>query len=240
MKNVVKRKMENNEQQNQKENNLGKFKIISSAIIFGSIIIALALIVVNNPASSNTQNNQYQKNNSALSLMTPVTDDDFIRGNPDAPITIIEYGDFGCYFCGVVHDDIKQIVEKRNDVRWVYRHLPFRNPLAADVSECIGILSGNDAFWETSDVFYANQADLDEEFYVNHASSYGISEESLTACLQDEDLKTRTRKEFIEARNVLGFEATPYMVIQNENGDQISFAGALSMEDLEIVLDKLK
>lgn len=239
MKNVAKRKMENNEQQNQKRNNLDKFKLISSSIVFSAIIIALALIVSNSPVSSGEVGGQYKANDD-FSLMTPVSEEDFIRGNVDAPITIIEYGDFGCHFCGVVHNDIKEIVESREDVRWVYRHLPFRNPVAADVSECIGTLSGNDAFWETSDVFYEYQTELDEEFYIKHAASYGISEESLMACLDDKDLQTRTRKEFIEAKNVLGFEATPYMVIQNESGAQISFAGALSVSDFEIILNKLK
>ncbi len=85
---------------------------------------------------------------------------DHIRGNPNAPVSLIEYSDFECPFCKRFHDTAKQIVQQYGGkVNWVYRHFPldFHNPAAqreAEAAECAAELGGNEAFWRFTDLIY--------------------------------------------------------------------------------------
>lgn len=86
-------------------------------------------------------------------------ENDHVLGDPNVPITLIEYSDYQCPFCGQYHPAVKSFTENNPDVKWVYRHLPLASihpqavPAAA-ASECIAAQKGNDAFWQfTDDVF---------------------------------------------------------------------------------------
>ncbi len=82
---------------------------------------------------------------------------DHIFGNPDAPVTIIEYSDYECPFCKQYDPTLKKIVQESNgSVRWIYRHYPlhqhsFEKLVAA---ECVAKIKGNDAFWKYSDLLF--------------------------------------------------------------------------------------
>ena len=89
-----------------------------------------------------------------------ITEDDHIKGPIDAPIKIVEYSDFDCPFCGRFHDSMNQVVEQNDDVVWAYRHFPLDqlHPNArtiAQISECIAMMEGNDAFWAFTDGYFA-------------------------------------------------------------------------------------
>jgi hypothetical protein len=90
--------------------------------------------------------------------VAPVTEEDHIRGNMDAPITIIEYSDIDCPFCQRLHATLHELVEDRpNDVRWVYRHFPLTSlhPDAqnkAEATECVAALTDGEDFWEFLDL----------------------------------------------------------------------------------------
>ena len=87
-----------------------------------------------------------------------------IRGNTNAPLTIIEYSDFQCPYCAKFHPTMKQLTETfPGQIKWVYRHLPLTNihsnaVPAAVASECVARLAGNDAFWEFADNLFVAQS----------------------------------------------------------------------------------
>lgn len=87
----------------------------------------------------------------------PEESKDHILGNPNAPLTIVEYSDFECPYCKQYHAVLKKIVQESDgSVRWVYRHYPlhqhsFEKLVAAD---CIAKIKGNDAFWKYSDLLF--------------------------------------------------------------------------------------
>lgn len=89
--------------------------------------------------------------------LLPVEASDHIFGNPDAPVTIIEYSDYECPFCKQYDPTLKKIVQESNgSVRWIYRHYPlhqhsFEKLVAA---ECVAKIKGNDAFWKYSDLLF--------------------------------------------------------------------------------------
>lgn len=91
--------------------------------------------------------------------VAPVTKDDHIRGNPNAPIMIVEYSDYDCPFCRVFHDTMTKVMADfgaKGKVAWVYRNFPLEQlhpnaPKIAEASYCVTELGGNDAFWKFTD-----------------------------------------------------------------------------------------
>ena len=89
--------------------------------------------------------------------------DDHIRGSINAPVTIIEFSDFQCPYCGSFHETMQQVMASYpKDVRWVYRHFPLDglHPYArqaAEASECAG---DQDKFWEYTDGMFSNQSNI--------------------------------------------------------------------------------
>ena len=84
---------------------------------------------------------------------------DHIRGPRDAPVTVVEYGDFECPYCGMAEPVVRELLRDFGDVRYVWRHLPLNDvhpnaQLAAEASEAA---ADQGAFWEMHDLLLANQ-----------------------------------------------------------------------------------
>ena len=102
-----------------------------------------------------------------LFLDRPVDpEQDHIRGNPDAPLTLVEYGDFECPFCSRATGTVKELqAQLGDDLRYVFRHLPLpdvhdHSELAAQAAEAA---SAQGAFWEMHDLLFAHQDRLEYE-----------------------------------------------------------------------------
>jgi Na+/H+ antiporter NhaA len=114
---------------------------------------------------------------SPVDLAVPVdTDRDHIRGPLDAPITLVEYGDFQCPFCGRAEPVLRELLADFGDLRYVWRHLPLRDvhpyaQLAAEASEAAALQG---AFWPMHDVLIASQVALHTETLVGYAQQLGL------------------------------------------------------------------
>lgn len=103
-------------------------------------------------------------NTTDLSAVPGVTDDDHVRGNRDAKVTLVEYSDFDCPFCTRFHDTTKQILDAYDgEVRLVFRDFPLAQlhpnaPKIAEASECIAAQNGEEAFWSFVDAYFAAKA----------------------------------------------------------------------------------
>lgn len=99
----------------------------------------------------------------ATTELDPVTDDDWIRGEEDARITVIEYSDIDCPFCKKYHTATNNIMADYADtVRWVFRHMPIDglHPNArqkAEAAECVGDIGGGVKFWKYMDTMFAQE-----------------------------------------------------------------------------------
>lgn len=86
--------------------------------------------------------------------------DEHIVGSPTAPIVLVEYSDFQCPYCKMIHPDLKRIVsESGGQISWVYRNFPLyqihpQAENAANAAECIAAQLGNDAFWKFGDAIF--------------------------------------------------------------------------------------
>lgn len=164
---------------------------------------------------------------------TVSADDDPFLGNADAPITIIEFSDFHCGFCGrFAQTTLQPILDNYpGQVRLVYRDYPFQVPgslTAALAGQC---MNDQGKFWEFHDATFANQQALTREQFISYAQQFSIDVDTFTRCLDDQTHLDEVRKDVTEAQN-LGVNGTPAFFV---NGTFIS--GAQPYENFAAVID---
>jgi protein-disulfide isomerase len=215
------------------------------AILVAGSMVSLAILAgggftisANNfPAAAGTQAAEPQV--VPPSAAAPVvTDEDYIRGNPDAPITIVEYSDFECPFCGRFHPTAQQAMAEYGDqIRWVYRHFPLTqiHPEAtpsAEASECVGEQKGADGFWQFADAMFENQQHgLSSALYRQAAQQIGVNIEQYDNCVASR--KYQKKVESIQAGGAaLGITGTPGSFV---NGTPVR--GAVPYANLKAIID---
>ncbi len=147
-----------------------------------------------------------------LFLDRPVDpEQDHIRGNPDAPLTLVEYGDFECPFCSRATGTVKELhALLGDDLRYVFRHLPLpdvhdHSELAAQAAEAA---SAQGAFWEMHDLLFAHQDRLEYEDLVAYAGELGLDVDRFADDLHEGRLAARVRRDVASA-DASGARGTP-------------------------------
>ena len=161
---------------------------------------------------------------------------DHIRGDPAAPVTLVEYSDFECPFCKRFHPTVKRLVdESRGQLRWVYRHFPLEelHPVKARkeavASECAAELGGNDAFWKFADRFFDltpsnNRTDIDTVL-PRIAGEIGLDKARFASCLAS-GRHDRRIAEDIQDATASGGRGTPWSIIVSKSGKTYPLSGA--------------
>ena len=97
-------------------------------------------------------------------LVDPIHQDDHVRGPDSASVTLVEYGDYQCPFCGAAYPNVEALINERGDsLRFVFRHFPLVNvhqyaEIAADFAEAAG---ARGQFWRAHHWLYTHQSQLD-------------------------------------------------------------------------------
>ena len=172
-----------------------------------------------------------------IAKLRPVTKDrDHIRGDPAAPVTLVEYSDFECPFCKRFHPTVKRLVDESNgQLKWVYRHLPLDelHPVKARkeavASECAAELGGNDAFWKFADRFFEltpsnNRTDIDTVL-PRIASEIGLDKARFASCLASGRHDRRIAEDVQDAA-ATGGRGTPWSLIVSKSGKTYPLSGA--------------
>ena len=221
--------------------------VIAAAIILSGGLIASSLILSGGPVTTSTggHNNAGGFGNNlspTAENVREITNDDHIRGDANAKISIIEYSDYECPFCSRLHPTLTRVIEERGDeVNWVYRHFPLSNihhrALGASVAaECVADLGGNDAFWTFTDRLFLNQRALGPELYNELAVDLGISVDRLQSCIENSNAAEKVAEDRQNAIDA-GGRGTPYVVVVNANGDVFPFSGALPYENIMQIIN---
>ena len=149
-----------------------------------------------------------------VDLAAPVDPDrDHIRGPREAPVTLVEYGDFECPYCGQAEPVIRELLAGHAELRYVWRHLPLNDvhPRAQQAAEAVEAAAEQDAFWEMHDVLLQTQADEDRDF-VELAAEIGLDLERF-----DDDLRTHAGAahiaEDVDGADLSGVSGTPTFFI---------------------------
>src|SRR5436190_24329202 len=113
-------------------------------------------------------------------LTPPVGPRDHAVGLANAPVTLVEYGDFECPFCGRAYPELKQVLRRvGGKVRFVFRHFPLseEHPHAQHAAEVAEAAGAQGKVWEMHDLLYQRQAALADEDLVRYARELGLDAE---------------------------------------------------------------
>lgn len=154
-------------------------------------------------------------------LTQPVNDADHAVGASDAPLTLVEYGDFECPFCGMAYPIVKAAQRKLGRrLRLVYRHFPLKqsHPHAQHAAEASESAATQDRFWEMHDRLFENQHALEDADLVRYGKSIGVDADRLAADLEAGTWRKRVRDDF---RNGVksGVNGTPTFFVNGERYD---------------------
>jgi Na+/H+ antiporter NhaA len=139
---------------------------------------------------------------------------DHIRGPLEAPVTLVEYGDFECPYCGQAEPVVRELLRDFGDVRYVWRHLPLSDvhPHARLAAEAAEAASDQGAFWEMHDRLLDNQNLLTFGDLAHHAEQLGLNVERFTNQLQDHSGAARVAED-VDSADLSGVSGTPTFFI---------------------------
>jgi protein-disulfide isomerase len=225
---------------------------IPIAIIIGFALIALAIFFTNDRKDSvpamNTTSEELATATKPGSPR-PVDNTDYIFGNPNAPILLIEYSDYDCPFCKQYHETLSRIIEQygaNGRVAWVYRQFPIaqlhpNSPKLSESALCVGKLGGNKAFWDFSRKLYDSR-NIDEFTNVTKIPDYvtetGVSLSDYQACIESGEMKKVVEDSIVDGLNAGAGKGTPYTVVTVGNRQE-KIIGAESYDFLQTILSSL-
>jgi protein-disulfide isomerase len=151
-------------------------------------------------------------------LTVPVRADDHILGPEHAPVTLIEYGDFECPYCGQAHLALKELLaELGTQIRFVFRHFPLTqiHPNAETAALAAEAAGEQGRFWEMHDTLYENQTALEDEDLLQYARDVGLDLVKFDESVGTERHLDRIRLDFMSGARS-GVNGTPTFFINGE------------------------
>jgi protein-disulfide isomerase len=154
---------------------------------------------------------------------------DHFRGPRQAPVTVVEYGDFECPYCGRAEPFVRELLAEFGDVRYVWRHLPLSDVhpnarLAAEAAEAAG---DQGAFWEMHDLLLSHQDELAPRQLVGHAERLGLDVERVADDLRRHRWTERVELD-VDSADLSGVTGTPTFFINGRRHDGAYDTASLS------------
>ena len=221
-----------------------KFNLSPSAsIIVAGVLIAGAIVYINRYPNTNAAAVAAAGDAAlpaSISVSAPSASDHVV-GSLQAPIVLIEYSDFQCPFCALVHPTLKKIVEESNgEVAWIMRNFPLESihpnaRPAALAGECIAEQLGSEGWFKFADDLFADQKNnLNPAHYVALAQSLGTDMAKYNLCMVAQKYGGKLDDETAEAM-ANGGQGTPFTVVYGY-GVQVPIPGALPYEQFQAVI----
>ena len=156
-----------------------------------------------------------------------------VKGDANAPVTIVEFSDYECPFCGKFYSEtLPQIEEnyiKTGKVKLVFKDFPLgfhaNAEPAAVAARCAGALGGDEAYYEMHDLLFENQQSLNRANYVKWAGQTGVSQVNFEKCLDSGEHESLVQADLLQGQS-LGVTGTPGFLI---NGKLVSGAQPYSV-----------
>jgi len=172
-------------------------------------------------------------------LTPPVNDADHAQGPQDAPVTLVEYGDYECPHCGRAHPIVKEVQRRLGArLRFVFRNFPLAqaHPHATSAAEAAETAATQGRFWEMHDLLFEHQTALDEPHLLQYAATVGVDREQFQADLAAHTYAERVRRDFVSGVRS-GVNGTPTFFINgiryDDDWDLASLEAALRAKTRE-------
>jgi Na+/H+ antiporter NhaA len=153
-----------------------------------------------------------------LDLAVPVDPDrDHIRGPRESPVTVVEYGDFECPYCGRAEPAVRELLADFGDVRYVWRHLPLTDvhPHAQLAAEAAEVAAEQGAFWEMHDALLDHQDALRPADLVRYAGQIGLDSERFAGDLRKRVGSGRVAED-VDSADLSSVSGTPTFFINGQ------------------------
>jgi protein-disulfide isomerase len=167
-------------------------------------------------------------------LTVTVSERDHVLGPATAPVTLVEYGDYECPFCGAAHKSVEQVLQVMgNDLRFAFRHFPLSqiHPHAYQAAEAAEAAGAQGRFWELHDLMFENQDRLGLRDLIGYAGALGLDLERFVTDLRGHAHAGRLREDFLSG------------VRSGVNGTPTFFVNGLRHDggyDVEVLLEALR
>jgi protein-disulfide isomerase len=168
-------------------------------------------------------------------LTLPVGPRDHIRGPQDAPVTLVEYGDYECPYCAAAHPIVKEVEERMGDqLRFVFRHFPITtlHPNAEYDAEAAEAAGAQHRFWEMHDWIYEHQPGVGPTELRQAAALLGLDLDRFEEDLESRRFAARVREDFMSGVRS-GVNGTPTFFINELRHD-----GGYDLESLLAALHR--
>jgi len=153
-----------------------------------------------------------------MKLQPRVNKTDHLQGNLDAPIELVEYGDYQCPHCGRAYPIVKSIQRKMgNKLKFVFRNFPLAemHPDATRAAVAAEIAASQGKFWEMHDIIFEHQEDLDEESLIRYAAEIELDMQKFNSDFQKPEFMEKVENDF-ESGVRSGVNGTPSFFINGE------------------------
>jgi Na+/H+ antiporter NhaA len=154
---------------------------------------------------------------------------DHVRGPAEAPVTVVEYGDFECPFCGKAEPVVRELLADFGDVRYVWRHLPLSDvhPRAQLAAEAAEAAAAQGAFWEMHDLLLDHQGDLRPPDLLAYAERLGLDLERLRDDLRRNAHASRVEED-VDSADMSGVTGTPSFFVNDRRHEGAYDIGTLA------------
>jgi protein-disulfide isomerase len=167
-------------------------------------------------------------------LTPPVGERDHAQGPADAPVTLVEYGDYECPYCGAAYPIVKELQRRLGDrLRFVFRNFPLTNahPHAEHAAEAAEAAGAQGSFWEMHDYLYEHQTALADRSLEQYAGAVGLDVDRFDRDMTGQLYTDRVREDFVGGVRS-GVNGTPTFFINGVRHD--------GSYDLATLLDALE
>jgi protein-disulfide isomerase len=154
-------------------------------------------------------------------LVLPVDGRDHVRGPADAPVTLLEYGDYECPHCGLAHPIVNEVQQRLGrQLRFAFRHFPLAeiHPHAEMAAEAAEAAGAQGRFWEMHDLLFKNQDALNDTDLLRYAEVLGLELTRFVNELADRTWEPRVREDFMSGVRS-GVNGTPTFFVNGVRHD---------------------
>lgn len=156
-------------------------------------------------------------------LTLPVGPGDHVVGPDEAPVTLVEYGDYECPHCGAAHPIVKALQRRMGKrMRVVYRHFPLReaHPHAYHAAEVAEAAGAQGKFWEMHDILFARQHELEDPALLRYAKELQLDIDRVGTELENGTHTKHVRDDFRQGVRS-GVNGTPTFFINGQRYDGV-------------------
>ena len=230
----------------ENENKKSDFLLPASILVAGILISGSVIYLVGskNQVGVGANNNQLAAIGGDKKA-PEISNRDVILGDPNAPVSVIEYGDYQCPFCGKFWNEVEpQLREnyiKTGKVKMVYRSFTFLGPESTAAAQAAECAKDQKQFWAFHDLVYKsevkdgseNNGNLNRNLFLQLAADAKLDVKAFTECIDSNKYKDQVSRENEEARSA-GVDSTPTVFINNQK-----IAGALPYSEFKSVIDNI-